>query len=399
MTRFRYRAVDPGGQSHKGTLEALDPGTARRMLRDQGLLPISVSQSGRDWAQTLRKDTGSRRISSADLTVFTRQLATLISSGVQIEMALAAIAKQANPRLAALCRVIRKAVLDGSSFATALKQESSRFDRFYLTSVQAGESAGRMGQVLNHLADHIEDQHRNKQTILLALIYPIILICVSIAVVVALLIFVLPDIVRVFAARGADLPPLTKLMIGLSDALSQHGLLLSSLVGIIWIAAMFGLRHPASKHFGHRVLWRSGLARQATVVQFSGTLATLTQSGVTLADALPAACATVGNLQARSLLQEAGRDVRDGLALSAALSRQKDFPPMMITMIASGEASGTLPGTLDRFARDQSHALQSKVKALLGLVEPIVLLIMGGVVMLLVLAILMPIVNLNSLVG
>jgi general secretion pathway protein F len=272
-------------------------------------------------------------------------------------------------------------------------------DRFYLTSIEAAERAGRYGAVMSYLADHAEARLRNRQTIGLAMIYPAILIVVSIAVVFGLLVFLLPDIVRVFAARGAELPTLTKLMIGLSDFLSAH----AAALGLAMVGVTCGLpillRRAKLRQVWHRLLWQVGLARQVTIVQFTGTLATLTQSGVPLADALSSASATVGNETARKMLQDVTRDVRDGAGLSRALERHRGFDPMMLTMIASGETSGTLPAMLARFAQDQSLALQARVKALVGLVEPLVLLALGGVVMLLVLAILMPIVNLNTLVG
>ncbi|MFL4470153.1 type II secretion system F family protein [Tateyamaria armeniaca] len=401
MTRFRYSAVDAGGKTRSGRIEATGPAAARAALRGNGLLPISVSQA-HSWSidQVLSVLQRSRKpLSPTDLAVFTRQMATLLGSGVQVEVALATMAEQSNPRLGAVCRHLRQAILDGSSLSAALQDCGTGFDRFYLTSIQAGERAGRQGAVLAHLADHAEGRLRNRQKVVLALIYPAILIVVSIAVVVGLLVFLLPDIVRVFAARGADLPPLTRLMIGLSDFLTGNAALLIAALFAVIVGASAAVRHPSVMRAWHDALWRSGLARQMTIVQFSGTLATLTQSGVQLADALASATATVGNLAARETLADVARDVRDGQPLSRALARKDGFPPMMITMIASGEAGGVLPAMLGRFAEDQSQNLQARVKTMVGLVEPLVLLGMGGVVMLLVLAILLPIVNLNTLVG
>lgn len=400
MTRFRYRAVDGGGKASAGQIEAQGPEAARSALRNQGLLPISVAPVAA-WSLDqllLTFSNGSRPLSPTDLAVFTRQMATLLGSGVQVEAALATLAQQSTSKLNTTCRALRQAILDGASLSSALRDVGAGFDRFYLTSVQAGERAGRQGAVLAHLADHAEGRLRNRQTVVLALIYPVILILVSIAVVVGLLVFLLPDIVRVFAARGADLPPLTKLMIGLSDFLTANAFILIIGIGATALGAGAMARQPTVQRAWHSLLWRSGLARQMTIVQFSGTLATLTQSGVPLADALSSATQTVGNLAARDILVEVSRDVRDGLTLSVALSRKDGFPPMMITMIASGEAGGALPAMLGRFSEDQSQNLQARIKTLVGLVEPMVLLGMGGVVMLLVLAILLPIVNLNALV-
>ncbi|WP_299613321.1 type II secretion system F family protein [uncultured Tateyamaria sp.] len=401
MIRFRYSAVDSNGKARAGRIEATEIEAARATLRDKGLLPLSVAQTGGwrfEFGSAFTRH-GSRPLSPTDLAVFTRQMATLLGSGVQVEAALATLARQASPRLAATCRALRQAILDGANLSTALRDARAGFDRFYLTSVRAGERAGQQGAVLAHLADHAEGRLHNRQTVALALIYPAILIVVSIAVVVGLLVFLLPDIVRVFATRGADLPPLTKLMIGLSNFLTGNAVIVIGIALALLIGVTAGLRLPVVQHAWHTALWRSGLARQMTIVQFSGTLATLTQSGVPLADALSSATATVSNQTARDILAEVARDVRDGVPMSRALARQNGFPPIMITMIASGEAGGSLPTMLGRFAQDQSLNLQARVKTLVSLVEPLVLLGMGGVVMLLVLAILLPIVNLNSLVG
>ena len=401
MTRFRYRAVDAAGRACKGQLDAPDASAARGTLRAQGLLPTQVAVArGARLSLSLGQELWSaRRISPADVALFTRQMATLISGGVQIEAALGAVAAQSPPRLAALCQATRRTILDGGSLSAALTAQSGRFDRFYLTSVQSGEVSGQLGAVFSHLADHVEAGQRHRQTVTLALIYPAILIAVSVAVVIALLVFVLPDIVRVFAARGAELPPLTRAMIALSEGLSRYGAILVLVLAGIVGGALVLLRKPGARRVLDRGIWRLGLARQVVLVQFTGTLATLTQSGVTLTDALTAATSTVSNLEARATLTQVTHDVREGAALSRALAAQSGFPPMMITMIASGEASGSLPALLGRFWQDQSQTLQARIKTLVGLVEPLVLLLMGGVVMLLVLAILLPIVNLNTLVG
>lgn len=400
MSRFRYSAVDTGGRTHRGQIEAVSQVAARETLRGRGLLPVSMRASaGLGGLSDIWKDMFETRLKKTDVAIFTRQMATLVTGGVQIEAALSTISQQSTPRLGRFCQSARTAILDGGSLSSALQSQGGSFDSFYLTSVRSGEQSGQIGPVLEHLAEHVETAERHRQTVVLALIYPTILVVVSVAVVIALLVFVLPDIVRVFAARGADLPPLTRIMIGLSDVVSSYGVvMLLGFAGVLG-GSVAAARRPAVRHFLHQVIWRAGLARQMVLVQFSGTLATLTQSGVPLTDALAAATATVGNLEARGRLLEVTREVQEGAALSRALSAQPGFPPMMVTMIASGEASGNLPAMLGRFWADQSQSLQARIKALVGLVEPLVLLVMGGVVMLLVLAILLPIINLNSLVG
>ena len=373
---------------------------ARATLRQRGLLPVSLvplkSGSGLSLAVTLP---GRGGLPYAALAQLTRQLATLISSNVRIEDALSAISRQATPRLSRLCADLRAAIVDGRSLAAALSDHPGIFDGYFIASVRAGETAGRLGPVMMHLADHVETRAKNRQNVGLALIYPVILMLVSLSVVTALLVFVLPDIVKVFAARGADLPGLTRALIGLSDAIIRWGPLMALGMVAVVLGLWRALQVPDVEMRWHRLLGRTNLSRQVSAVQFTGTLATLTQSDVPLGDALGAASETVANRAMRAILQKVTGAVRDGTSLSRALESHPQFPPMMITMIASGEAGGSLPDTLGKFANDQSQALAAMIKTLVGLVEPLILMVMGGIVMALVLAILLPIINLNNLVG
>ena len=396
MPVFHYVAATASGQARRGTLQAENASAAAKTLRERKLVPVELKQArGKvTFVWSPRKS-----LSQAELTVLTRQLATLLESGVRVEEALTAIARQSGPLLSGIAADLRTHILEGQSFAAALARHPKSFDSFYASSVRAGEGAGRLGAVMGHLAEHVEAKSRNKSSIQLALIYPAILALVSLAVVIALLVFVVPDIVRVFASRGADLPALTRGLIALSDGiLIWWHWMLALLLGVmvlIWRA----LSVPRLRLDWHRFLLRSRLVRQMSASQFAGTLATLTQSGVTLDDALEAATGTVGNLAYRKTLKQVAGAVRDGSALSRALAAHTVFSPMMVTMVASGEAGGTLPRTLARYAEDTAQALNAMVKALVGLVEPLVLLVMVGIVTLLVLAILLPIVNLNNLVG
>ncbi|MGC3939107.1 type II secretion system F family protein [Roseobacter sp. EG26] len=395
MPRFQYIAATNSGETQRGKLEAADIQTATSVLRSRNLIPLDVKQT--EFA-VLPSIAIRKSVSPGELAVLTRQLATLLESGVRIDDALTAIARQSGARLAGMIDGLKTDIVEGQSLAAALSKHPKIFDAFYVSSVRAGEAAGKLGAVMGHLADHVESKSRNKNSVQLALIYPAILAVVSLAVVIALLVFVVPDIVRVFASRGADLPGLTLGLIALSDGILiwwpylVAGLLAAAFA--IWRA----LQVPRLHMTWHRILLRTRLVRQIAATQFAGTLATLTQSGVSLDDALAAASGTVSNLAYRATLTEVSNAVRDGAALSQALSSHGIFSPMMITMVASGEAGGSLPLSLARYAQDTALSLNAIVKALVGLVEPLVLLVMGGVVMLLVLAILLPIVNLNNLV-
>lgn len=403
MAAFAYSAVDPNGRTTKGIVEAASAAAARQALRSRALLPVKVEPTA---VRVVARSRLSRRqgaIGARSLALVTRQLSTLIGAGVRIEDGLRTVADQAaSARIASLLLNLRAAILDGRSFAAGLGDYPHVFGEFYRASVAAGEASGQLGQVMEHLAAFVETRARNRQTVQLALLYPAILAAVSLAIIVALLTFVVPDIVRVFTSRGAELPFLTRALIGLSDFVQAWGLTVAaggaSLVGV----ALALVRRPHLRRRWHGWLARGRLTRsfvlKANAAQFVGTLATLTASRVPLVDALTASAQTVPNLLVRARVEEAAARVREGTALSAALADAKVFPPMLLAMVASGEAGGVLGAALARAAEDQTRDLTTLVATLVALVEPAVLLLMGGIVMLLVLAILLPIVNLNNLV-
>lgn len=403
MAAFAYQAVDAAGKTAKGIIEASNAAAARQALRARQLMPVSVAptsdKSGAGQPKALRI-----RISNKALTLFTRQLSTLVGSGLGVEHALKTVSDQTTqPAVSSLLLNLRSAILDGRSFAQALGDYPHVFGDFYRASVAAGEASGQLGHVMEHLSAFVENRAKNRQTVQLALLYPAILAVVSLAVIVALLTFVVPDIVRVFTSRGAELPFLTRALIGVSDFMNSWGLVLLGSIGAVIAGGAALLRRPAIRQTWHRILATSRLTRgfilKANAVQFAGTLATLTVSRVPLVDALSAAAATVPNLYIRGKVNAAATRVREGAALSKSLDEAKIFPPMLIAMVASGEAGGVLGSTLTRAADDQSRDLNAVVTALVALVEPAVLLLMGGIVMLLVLAIMLPIVNLNNLVS
>jgi general secretion pathway protein F len=400
MPAFLYQAVDRTGRKSKGLLEAASAAAVRAELRARDLLPIEVEATRRSAgaAGQIR----AHRLSLKKLVLVTRQLATLVGAQVRIEDALKIVADQlGQARDRSLLLNLRSAVVDGRSLAQALEEAPESFDDYFRASVRAAESAGRLPEVLDHLAGHVEERNRNRQSLQLALIYPALLALVSVGVIAALLNFVVPDIVRVFTARGADLPALTRGLIALSDWMQAWGPgALGALLGLLLVGGLL-LRRP-----GLRLRWDGWLIRapllgplvlRLNAAQFSGTLATLVRSGVPLAEALRAAADTVPNRLVRARVAEVTRQVQEGAALSRAIEASGVFPPMLVAMIASGEASGRLGESLEKSAADQSATLKATVAAIVALVEPGVLLIMGGVVMLLVMAILMPIVGLNSL--
>lgn len=404
MAAFAYRAIDPKGRNSKGIIEAANAAAARSALRGRKLLPVSVEPTATPHSKVGKAQTGRTAISQRALTLLTRQLATLIGSGIGVEQALRTVADQTQvPRVSALLLNLRSAVLDGRSFAQALGDYPGIFDDSYRASVAAGENAGKLDQVMEHLSGFVETRAKNRQTVQLALLYPAILALVSLAVIVSLLVFVVPDIVRVFTTRGAELPFLTRALIAVSGFISTYGPAVAAGLGVAVAAAGWTLRQPAMRLRWHRWLATARLTRafvlKGNAAQFAGTLATLTVSRVPLVEALAAAAQTVPNLFIRQKVEQSAARVREGAALSTALAEAAVFPPMLMAMVASGEAAGLLGATLTRAADDQARDLAAIVTALVALVEPAVLLLMGGIVMLLVLAILLPIINLNNLVG
>jgi len=399
MTEYVYRAVTVTGRPKRGVIAAETEQEARRLLRDRAILATHLAERKKKLGQGRGK-----KLDAKGLALMTRHLATLVANGVRIEDALETIAQQNAPRAApVICAALRARVLEGDALSKAMGQHPTTFDVFYRASVEAGEAAGALGQVLFHLADHLERRAKNRRAIQLALIYPALLAVVSMCIITGLLVFVVPDIVRAFAARGAELPGLTRGLIAVSDLLQRWGGVILLGVVILSVVASAALQRLAIKRLCHRVLAMrpplKGFIRQIASAQFCSTLALLLSSGVTLTDALACANRTVTNLHIRARLDEVLTQVGEGAALSAAMKRAAIFSPMLIVMVTSGERSGTLATSLTRTAETQTEELSSTIAAFVALAEPLILLLMGGIVMLLVLAILMPIININNLVG
>jgi len=405
MPAFAYRAVDTRGTARHGVLEASSAAAARQMLRDRELLPTSVEAAsvqaavaGQGWRLPRRK-AGAR-----SLATVTRQISTLVSSKVNIEQALGLVADQAeNATLRSLLLDIRGAILDGYSFAAALRHHPATFPEFYTSSVAAGEQAGRLAEVLIHLADFVENRHRNQQKIQLALLYPALLALVSFGMMALLMIYVVPDIVRVFIARGAELPFLTRALIAISGGLQKYGLAMA--IALFAAVLLFSrwIRLPANRlRFDRRIARTWPLARTSrrfNAARYAGSLATLVQSSVPLVDALHAATAVTPNRYFREMANGVTQRVREGSSLQAAMAQSGIFPSMLVAIVASGESGGELGPALARAAAELDRELEATASTLVSLVEPLVLLMMGGLVLLMVLAILLPIINLNNIVG
>lgn len=406
MPAFRYRALTPDGAARAGQIEAGTAQAARQLLRHQGLLPVELAlahpEPGKGNPQGSDGNaTHAARLSGQTLTLITRQMATLLRAGLRIEEALFTIAGGQPQKSAAVLQGLRGAVLEGQSLSAALQRYPRCFSGFYVASVRAGEQAGRLAQVMDHLAGFIENRTRNRQTVQLALLYPALLGLVSLGIVLLLLIFVVPDIVKVFQDRGADLPTLTRLLIAVSHGAQTWGAGMLALMVLLVLVLAQWARKDRNLLKLHLVLAETrptrNLVRRMTAAQVAGTLATLLISRVPLVEALQAAAAVTPNLHIRATLATATEKVRQGMSLHRAMQEAACFPPMMLAMIASGEAAGDLGQALQHSAIEQQRDLDAWVRAAVALVEPAVLLVMGGVVMAMVLAILLPIISLNGL--
>ena len=396
MPGYRYKATDPRGKLSQGVIEAASPAAARLVIRERRLALVTLTA---ETGQTARGG----RLSLRALTLVTRQLSTLTGSGLRIEEALQTIAGGQPPKVAAVILNIRTALTEGRSLADALSDHPASFSEFYRASVKAGEQAGRLDKVLGHLADFVENRARNSQTVLLALLYPALLGVVSLGIVTMLMVFVVPDIVKVFTSRGAALPFVTRLLIGVSDWVRTSGPISAVLLAVAGFGGLLWLRRGQNRQKLHELMAKNWATRRfvqrMNSAQFAGTLATLVQSGVPLVAALDAAGDATPNLYIRQRITDLTQKVRQGSALRPAMEAAACFPPMLVAMVASGEANGRLGQALDHAATDQQRDLDAWVKAVVALVEPGILLIMGGMVMTIVLAILLPIVSMNSLVS
>lgn len=409
MAAFIYRAVDSAGRPKRGVIEAGNAASARESLRRQDLLPLSVEATAAPSTEAASSrltlpNFARPALVVRSLALVTRQLSTLVDSDVRIEDALRTVAQQTtSPRMASLLLNVRSGILDGRSFSNSLGDHPRAFPEFYRASVAAGEQSSRLGPVLSRLADFIEARERNRQKIQLALIYPTLLAIVSLGIVTLLLTYVVPDIARAFTSRGAELPLLTRGLIAISAGINAYGWVIALGVIAAVLLARQWLSHAKNRVAVHRLLttnpMTATLSRQVNAAQFAGTLATLVQSDVPLLDALHAAGKVMPNLYIRTKVALIATRVREGSSLRGAVTEAACFPPMLVAMVSSGEGSGNLGSALERAAADQQRELDAWIATLLAMVEPGILLLMGGIVLLMVLSILLPIVHLNDLAG
>jgi len=403
MAAFEYKALDDKGRQKKGVLEADSARQVRQQLREKGWAPLAVEM-------TAEKKSGSglfsrrRSIGVKDLALLTRQIATLVQSGIPVEETLSAVASQSEkPAIRSMMLAIRSKVLEGHTLADSLAEFPGAFPKLYRSTVAAGEHAGHLDLVLNRLADYTESRQQARQKIQLAAIYPVILSVVAIAIVVFLLTYVVPDIIEVFVNNGQELPPLTQGLLAVSGFLGDWGPALLVVLILLFVLFRFMLTKDSFRFAYHKRLlympFIKRLSRGTNTSQFASTLSILNSSGVPLVDAMRISAEVLTNDCLKASLGESALRVSEGASLYKSLEQTGYFPPMMIHMIASGESSGELDQMLERTAAHQESDLQGLIETIVGLFEPLMLLFMGFVVLIIVLAIMLPILNMSNLVG
>ena len=403
MPAFDYQAQDANGRTCRGQQEADSARHARQILRERGLRITRLSGAKKSRPGGRHGQAGTR-LGVTDLALLTRQLATLIHAGLPLEEALSAVTAQSEKTAVSnVLAAVRNRVTEGHALATALSAFPRAFPELFRATVAAGERSGHLGHVLGQLADYTEARQASRQKIQLALVYPMILMFASVAIVGFLLGYVVPDVVKIFINSGQPLPPLTQAMIAMSNGLRRYGWLLLMLLMAGTGAARWALRQPRLKLRWHVLQLNLPLVgpvlRAMEAARFASTLAILGKSAVPLVDALEISATVIANLAIRQRMLDVARSVREGGTLARGLERSGDIPPMMLHLIASGERAGELDSMLARAAEQQEKTLAARIALVVSLFEPIMLVLMGGVVMLIVMAILLPILSLNQLVN
>jgi general secretion pathway protein F len=375
------------------------------MLRDQSLLPLAVNEVLLTENRRERKQFSLRRgISAADLSLLTRQIATLVRSGLPLEEALLAVSEQTErPRIRSIIMGVRAKVMEGHALADGLGDFPAVFPELYRATVSAGEQSGHLDTVLERLADYTESREQLRSRTLTAMLYPVLLFIVCVSIVAMLLTFVVPKIVKQFENSKAELPFLTQVLIAFSDFLRNWGLLLLAVIILGSIGFVRWLRDPAARRRFDAFLLRLPLigkvVRGNNTARFARTFSTLTSSAVPVLEAMRISGEVVTNLPMRDAVQAAAARVREGAPIGRSLGASKLFPPMMIHLISSGETSGDIETMLDRAATNQEREMDSILGAVVGLLGPLMILVMGGLVLLIVLAMLLPIFQLNQLIA
>ena len=403
MGAYEYIALDAGGVERKGILEGDTPRQVRQTLRDRQLLPVSVSEVAQREARAQRSFSFIRRVSASDLSLFTRQLATLVRAGLPLEESLLAVSQQTEkPRVQSIVLGVRSRVMEGHTLADGFAEFPRVFPEIYRATVAAGEQSGHLDAVLERLADYTENREQIRQQVMGAMLYPMVLSVLCLAIVSGLLVYVVPKVVGVFEASHAQLPFMTRALIAFSDMLRKFGLYIVITIVVAGFVFVRGLKNPAFRRQVHRTELRlplfGRLVRGFNTARFTRTLSILSASSVPVLEAMRISGDVVTNMPMHDAVADAAARVREGAPIGRSLASSRLFPPMTIHLISSGESSGELEAMLERAALNQERELNGLLTALVGLLGPLMIVGMGLFVMGIVFAMLLPIFQMNSLI-
>jgi general secretion pathway protein F len=400
---FEYTALDAGGHERKGILEGDTPRQIRQQLREQQLLPVTVSEVAQREAKRQKSFSLMRRVGASDLALFTRQLATLVRAGLPLEESLLAVSQQTEkPRVQSIVLGVRAKVMEGHTLASGFAEFPRVFPEIYRATVAAGEQAGHLDSVLERLADYTESRELIRQKVLGAMLYPIVLTIMCFVIVSFLLVFVVPKVVSVFDSTKAKLPLITRVLIGTSDFFRLYGVYL--VIGLVlgaWLFARWQKNPKAKRQFQGwqlRVPLLGKMVRGFNTARFTRTFSILSGSSVPVLEAMRISGEVVTNLPMRDAVADAAARVREGAPIGRSLSVSRLFPPMTIHLISSGESSGQLDNMLERAAISQERELDGLLGAMVGLLGPLLIVMMGLFVMAIVFAMLLPIFQMNNLI-
>ena len=398
MGAYQYQALKKSGNTCKGVIEADSERHARQLLRDQGMIPTQVT--------TLNKSNLSKnknKLSVQDLSLFTRQLSTLLAAGIPVEEALRGVSEQTeNDKVRQLIIGVRSKVMEGYALAQAMAEYPYVFPELYRATVAAGEQTGRLDLVLDKLADYTENQQQIRQKIQQALIYPLLMVVVSTLIISFLLVFVVPKIIDVFTSSGQALPVMTNALIVISGFIKSYGVYTLVFLALLFTAFKRSLSNPKVRLRWHQLLLRlpivSYLVRSINVARYIHTFGILFAAGVNVLETMQVSAGLVSNLVMRNAFDVAAVRVREGTAISKALKESGFIQPMAAHLIASGEKSGQLSSMMEKAAQHLDNEVRRLIDTALTLLEPLVILFMGAVVLFIVLATLLPIFSMEQLV-
>lgn len=400
MPAYQYKALDDTGKIKKGLLEADSARQVRQQLRDKAWLPVEVSVIS-EQDDTSSRFKSKKSVSAYDLALITRQLSVLLASSIPLEQALASVAKQAQKsQVKSLMLTVRSHVLEGYDLATSLQQSAS-FPPLYIATIAAGEKSGHLDLILEQLSDYTENRYAMQKKVQGAMVYPVVLMLMALLIVTGLMTFVVPKVVKVFEQSDQALPLITQIVMTLSHAITQWWwlILLVTAMGVLGFVRF--INNPSGKAIFDTFVLKlpifAKLSKGLNSARFASTLAILTRSGVPLVEGLKIGAEVTTNVHIQNTIFDAADKVTEGRSLSSQLEQSPYFPPMMIQMIKSGENSGELEAMLNRAAKMQEDEASNFIGTLLALLEPLMLVLMGVVVMIIVLAVMLPIINMNDL--